>query len=286
MSSFSIDWLDLREPADLAARAPQLASQALQWLGAQHKDTAARIVVDLGSGTGSTLRALARIGASLQPTPPQLLWRLVDWNGALLNEALRRHGKGGWVEDYQADLNQVDELPLGSAHLVSASALFDLVSRDFIDALVARLDTQHTAIYAALNYDGTTQWSPKHPLDDAILAVFNQDQRRDKGFGVALGPDCTAYLQQALEQRGYKVSCCASPWQLNARRLPQHLPLVEALIEGIYAAVLEQAAGEVADKTAGGLTPADCAEWKAYRLAQAAQGDCIVGHWDLLALPA
>lgn len=266
MSGFSISWLDLREPADFAARDKALATRAIEWLGqAADPISPDRIVVDLGSGTGSTLRALTALGAN------NIVWRLVDLDGKLLNEALRRHGKNYLIEDYQADLTIIAELPLTGANIVSASALFDLASPAFIDALINRLDARKTAVYAALNYDGSTNWIPAHPLDEKILAAFNQDQLRNKGFGPALGPNCTAYLQQVLEQKGYAVEIRPSPWQLGAK----DQAMLGELINGIAAAVTEGYE----------LLATQIDEWKAFRLAHLADGTCTIGHWDLLALP-
>lgn len=266
MSSFSIAWLDLREAADFAARDKNLVTQVLQWLGqAADPISPDRIIVDLGAGTGSTLRALTKLGAS------NLVWRLVDLDGKLLDEALRRHGKNYLIEDYQADLNIIGELPLTGAHIVSASALFDLASADFIDALINRIDARKTAVYTALNYDGTTTWTPAHPLDEKVLAAFNQDQHTDKGFGPALGPDCTAYLKQALENKGYTVNIHPSPWQLTAK----DAQMQQELINGIAAAV----------KEGYGLNPDELSEWKNFRIANLTAGSCTLGHWDLLALP-
>lgn len=266
MSSFSIAWLDLRESADFAARDKNLVAQALHWLGqAADPISPDRIIVDLGAGTGSTLRALTKLGAN------NLVWRLVDLDGKLLDEALRRHGKNYLVEDYQADLNIIGELPLTGARIVSASALFDLASADFIDALIERIDARKTAVYTALNYDGTTTWTPSHPLDEKVLAAFNQDQHTDKGFGPALGPDCTAYLKQALENKGYAVSIHPSPWQLNAK----DAQMQQELINGIAMAVSE----------GYDLNVDELIAWKIFRIANIANGNCSIGHWDLLALP-
>lgn len=266
MSSFSIAWLDLREPADLAARDKSLVKNALDWLGQKDDPISPdRILVDLGAGTGSTLRALTKFGAS------NFVWRLVDLDGKLLDEALKRHGKQLLIEDYQADLTVVNELPLTGANIITASALFDLVSREFCDALVARIDSRKTVIYAALNYDGTTQWNPPHPLDELVLTTFNQDQLRDKGFGPALGPHATDYLKTQLEHAGYTVQLAQSPWVLTGE---QH-QLVEALITGIASAVVHYA-----DIDANALN-----SWKTFRLEHAATGRCTLGHWDLLALP-
>lgn len=265
MSSFSISWLDLREPADFAARDKSLVKTALDWLG-QKEDPISpdRILVDLGAGTGSTLRALCKLGAS------DFVWRLVDVDGDLLDEALRRHGKQLLIEDYQADLNVINELPLTGANIVTASALFDLASREFCDALIARLDSRKTGFYAALNYDGKMQWNPVHPLDEIVTAAFNQDQLRDKGFGPALGLHATDYLKEHLESAGYRVQIAPSPWQLNG----EYKELVRELINGISNAV------SIYDIDAAALN-----EWKVFRLQHLEDGDCFIGHLDLLALP-
>lgn len=267
MSGFSVAWLDLRERADIAARDKALAARALQWMSAT--PDAIPLIVDLGSGTGSTLRALSsRVGAC---PAGDIVWRLVDHDPTLLNEALRRHGKTHIIEDYEADLCAIDSLPLTGARLVSASALFDLVSRDVVDRLAAKLAQQGTGLYAALNYDGRTEWNPPHPLDSKVLEAFNKDQRRDKGLGPALGPESGEYLQKAFETAGYEVTVADSPWLLGAA----DSAMISELIRGIAAAVAE----------GYGLNTVALQEWESYRLAHAGSGTCTVGHNDIVALP-
>lgn len=266
MCSFSIDWLDLREPADFAARDKSLAQTLLSWLTRQSVAS----VVDLGAGTGSTLRAFSRL-ASIELIQ-KLSWTLVDLDKNLLDEAVRRHQHQYALKIFRADLTNVANLPLENMQLVSASALFDLASADFIDALLTRLDAKSTAFYAALNYDGTTQWYPSHPLDEKVLAAFNRDQLRDKGFGPALGPGATDYLKLVLAKKGYRLWVKPSPWELDEK----NEKLVRELICGIAAAVAQT---DDQDLQKG------LADWQEYRLANAATGKCIIGHWDLLALP-
>ncbi len=288
MSGFSIDWLNLREAADRAARDAHLQQQAAGWLAAAPRETRADarsfqelapaagptatgdsknpVVVDLGAGTGSTLRALSSVRA-LSVVNPE--WRLVDLDGQLLAEAERRHSRTHRLKCHRLDLTRVTELPLTGARLVTASALFDLASRDFCDALVAQLAVEHTALYAALNYDGLTQWTPEHSLDAAVLEAFNRDQLRDKGFGPALGPGATDYLAARMAAAGFSVFTAVSPWRLAAA----DRVLVEELITGIAGAV------------APVLDPVDLEEWRHFRLHHAATGICVVGHRDLLALP-
>lgn len=259
---FSSAWLDLREPADRAARDAGLATQVLAWL--RPTDSGRALIVDLGAGTGSTLRALTAGGADVD-------WRLVDHDPRLLAEAGRRHGAQPGVTLHPGDLRDPAALPLAGAHLVTASALFDLVSQPVLEALAQRIVALGEGFYAALNYDGSTHWQPSHPLDDAVLAAFNQDQRRDKGLGPALGPDSGAALAAVFIQRGYRVSTADSPWVLG----PQDHALVRELIGGIADAVMH----------GHGLDPEAVQAWRAFRLAAAASGHCQVGHLDVLALP-
>ncbi|MDA0688165.1 MAG: class I SAM-dependent methyltransferase [Proteobacteria bacterium] len=273
MSGFSIDWLSMREPADREARDQVLLQSARQWLQAAGAQPAT--VVDLGAGTGSTLRTfIGSHDAELHNYPP-LHWRLVDQDAALLAEARRRHSLHTGLEVYELDLMRTEALPLADARLVTASALFDLVSAEFVqrllDAMAEQSVSQKPALYAALNYDGSTDWTPVHPLDGAVLAAFNLDQQRDKGFGPALGPGATDYSLEQCERLGYEVYTASSPWQLDGK----DSELVAALIDGIAQAVNGNPA----------IDAAALQDWLQFRHAHVATGSCRVGHTDLLALP-
>jgi hypothetical protein len=244
--SFDTAWLDLREPADHAARDAGLLRTFAEAL-----PDAPRIV-DLGSGTGSTLRA---VSAAL----PHAQWRLTDHDPALLSEAKRRAPHAETLEvDLARDLSRALS---GEADAITASALIDLVSAEWLDALVA--GARGRTLYIALSYDGHEEWSPAHEDDAEIFAAFQAHQRGDKGFGPALGPEAVFYLKTALLDAGYQVETAASPWQVGPG------PLMESLATGIAGAAQE--AG-VSAQTAENWLKArrDCA-------------GCSVGHIDLLA---
>ncbi len=265
MSSFRVDWLDRREDADRRARDGGLLARARRWLTAVPQPVA----VDLGAGTGATVRALA--GSGTEP----LTWRLVDHDRGLLAEAERRHGGRHRIETCPADLTRVDTLPLDGARLVTASALFDLVSAGFIESLAAAISRQNernpVGLYSALTYDGMTHWTPVHPLDDAVLAAFNRDQGRDKGFGPALGPEAGTCMEHVFRRAGFVVQTADSPWVLDGT---DHR-LVSDLIDGIAGAVARDPA----------LDAAALEEWKQFRHQNVLSGTCTVGHTDVLALP-
>lgn len=276
MSGFSIDWLSMREPADREARDPALLQRARQWL----RDAGARpaTVVDLGAGTGSTLRSFIDDQEAERHNDSPVHWRLVDQDAALLAEARRRHSLHTGLEVYELDLMRTQTLPLADARLVTASALFDLVSTTFVqrllDAMAEQNVSQKPALYAALNYDGSTLWTPAHPLDAPVLAAFNRDQQRDKGFGPALGPRATEFSLEQCERLGYEVYMASSPWQLDGKE-GKHRALVAALIDGIAQAVSSDPAIEATALQ----------DWLQFRQAHVATGTCQVGHTDLLALP-
>ena len=269
MSGFSIEWLNLREVSDHRARDKNLLKNAVDWLNnLQTKD---RVIVDLGSGTGSTIRCLQRFTTQL----PSIQWRLVDNDPEVLAEAIDRHSNDHSVESFLVDLSETQKLPLDSVSMITASALFDLVSENFIQELCQLVkeknDYRPVGLYSALNYDGCIKWTPSHPLDAAILVNFNTDQRRDKGFGPALGPDASDFLQSQFNVIEFQCLSANSPWLLDSG---DYL-LTETLINGISKVALQT----------DGLTNSDVLSWKAFRIKNIRTGSCFLGHTDILVLP-
>jgi len=251
---FSADWLALREPADHAARDEALLSAAATAAGP------APVIVDLGCGTGSTVRAF---GGHVAQTAS---WRLVDNDPDLLTHATR--AAGGKATTHQIDLRDLDALPLDGASLVTASALLDLCSRDWVAGLAQRLAARGLPFYAALNYDGVMNWTPHDDADDAVTLAFNRHQRGDKGFGPALGPDAASAIADVFAAAGYRVVEAESPWRLGA----DHAALQRELVQGIAEAAHEAGAAEARS-------------WGSTRTTAAERALCHIGHRDLLALP-
>ena len=248
---FSPDWLALREPADGAARDAALLARAVEAAGPEP------VILDLGCGTGSTTRAMA------DQLPKGTQWRLLDGDQALLDRARDEVGAG--PEFILQDLSDVDALPLDGVTLVTASALLDLVSEDWVKALTDRLNVP---FYAALSYDGAMAWAPESASDRDVETFFNRHQRSDKGLGRALGPDAGPRAAALFEAAGFDVTLAQSPWDLG----PDMAALQTLLNDGIAAAAEE-----------AGLS--DAPKWADTRRKTADQGRTRVGHIDLLALP-
>nr|CAD6607080.1 class I SAM-dependent methyltransferase [Rhizobium sp. Khangiran2] len=263
MSGFDKDWLALRETADRAARDMGLVGELATYLQGMDRP----FILDIGCGTGSTLRSLQ------DHLPRPTGWLLLDYDPLLLEEAAQRAGTNPNIAFRQRDLNDIAGLPLEKASVVTASALFDLCSEEFCAALADRLAAAGCGLYAALNYDGVMRWSLEHPLDGQMTDLFNRHQRTDKGFGPALGPDATASLAGHLKARGFTVTTAESPWRLDE----SSTALQAEFLRGLRRPLLE--GSEMPD------TAID--EWLEFRLAAiGTQGaSCLIGHRDLLALP-
>lgn len=272
---FSADWLQQREPFDTAARDE----------AARHLQLAARLpamapppgtpwrVIDLGCGTGANQRWLApRLGGPQQ-------WLVVDHDAALLRgwpPNVSGPGFEASIVCRQLDLaRHLDALPWHAAHLVTASALLDLVSADWLQRLVSHAVAARAAMLFTLSVDGLHDWEPGDPLDSTVGRLFARHQRRDKGFGPALGAAAVPALRRALQGSGYRVFSAASDWRIQSLESAHAGALHHALVDGIAHAACEQEPASIAALEA----------WRQRRHAKAASGSLRVGHVDLLALP-
>jgi hypothetical protein len=280
-------WLALREPADFAARSATLADAM-----ARRLDTRDPVrVVDLGTGTGSNLRYL------LDRLPPRQEWLLVDRDRRLLAEVADRMKAWASARDYQVgcehdvvilrrderecriDTRQMDlgvleddEIFRGR-NLVTASALLDLVSVEWLCALAGQCQIHGCATLFSLSYNGESQSLPREREDDEIRGLMNRHQRTDKGFAPAAGPEASAAAARAFQALGYDVRQERTDWILG----PESSELQRQLIEG-----WAQAAREIAPEYTGVIR-----DWLARRLEHLSQGRSriVVGHEDIAAWP-
>ena len=262
------NWLALRESADAAARSVTL-TRALAGVLPRH--TPLRIV-DLGSGRGSNVRYLT----GYLPSPQQ--WLLVDQDAALLAEvpaamsATQRQECD--IETRRMNLGTLVPEIFSGRDLVTASALLDLVSEDWLGSLAAHCSATGAVVLFALTYNGQSRCSPAEPEDDAIRELMNRHQwTSDKGFGPAAGPDAVDCAARCFAGVGYQVRREASDWVLpaDARELQRQL------MQG-----WADAATEIAPEESAWI-----GDWLARRLAHVASGHSIVtvGHEDLAAWP-
>ncbi|MXN66606.1 glycosyl transferase family 1 [Stappia sp. GBMRC 2046] len=265
MSGFSSEWLSLRAPVDARARNEEVTAAFLERLP---QDRPIRIV-DLGSGTGATVMALApRIHAKQR-------WTLLDNDPALLTIAGNRAREFPdiEIETSLANLSRgIDASALERADAVTTSAFLDLVSAEWIDGLVAALAERRLPFLAFLTYDGRAKLDPPHAFDEAIRLAMNRHQKTDKGLGSALGPDAAQFALQRFISAGFTVVAGASDW----RTLAGEKAFQTVLLDGWASAARE--IGEEEAKVQG---------WREERqsLLEAGGLTSMVGHVDFAAFP-
>jgi hypothetical protein len=265
MSGFTADWLALREPFDARARNAGVRDAAVAALG----DRSVVGIVDLACGTGSTLRALAPHIAARQH------WRLVDNDlGLLLRASDTARPARVTVTTKPVDLVRDLEIALdGAIDLVTASALIDLVSAEWLERLAIEVAARSLPIYLALSYDGVVSLTPADAQDGALIAAVNAHQQTDKGFGPALGPQAVAAAIARFEAVGYAVVQGRADWLMQ----PADRDMQRQLLDGWAAAAREM----------GDVALADTAAWLTRRrgAVDAGRSSITVGHVDLFARP-
>ncbi len=251
MSGFSPEWLALREPADLAARSRNVMNVCADYF----KTRAEVRICDMGAGTGASVHAFARLFSTAK-------WTLVDHDAGNLAVAKQRRPE---IATKVCDFAQNPDCWPDDTTLVTATALLDLTSRDWIDRFVTALRAKRLPLLCTLTVNDALSLTPSQPLDAKVFDAFRKHQHGDKGFGPAMGGDAAAYLEAALKNAGYEITADDSPWRVARGEL------LRQLLEGTANAVRET-----------GRVP-DIDTWLS--TAQTETTLFVVGHRDVFAIP-
>jgi hypothetical protein len=257
----SSDWLDLREPADAAARSRELVRE-LRGRLPEHRPL---VMHDLACGSGSMGRWLG----PLLPGPQR--WILHDRDPDLL--ALAQALVPGPVEARHGDIIKLSSADFAGADLITASALLDLLTADELAALVATCAGAGCPVLFTLSVTGRVQLLPADPLDARVAASFDAHQRRLTSRGRLLGPDAVGAAVEAFRALGAEVVVKPSPWRLGA----EESPLAAEWFDGWIGAACEQDSALAAE--------AELYRLRRRREAEAGYLAVTVGHADLLVLP-
>ncbi|EAQ00791.1 hypothetical protein JNB_11469 [Janibacter sp. HTCC2649] len=280
-------WLELREPADAAARSRSLVTTlAAELEGRAHEGAALtirdrwgesvshrRIVVhDLGGGGGTMRRWLA------PQLPGPQHWVRHDGDSELLHDTaadpVRPTTNGGAVTDETrpGDLTRLAPQDLIGASLVTGSALLDRLTAAEIGRLVGSVVAAACPALLTLTVAGHITLRPSDPWDAVLEAALNDHQRRTLGDRELLGPDAARVAADSFRAVGWSVELAASPWRLGT----ESAELAGEWLESWVDAACEQR------PELGEIGPA----YLARRRRQLARGLAVtVHHVDLLALP-
>lgn len=265
----SAEWLALREPADMAARASELVEEVRSYL-----PTEGRVAVhDLGCGTGSMARWLA-----VRLSGPQH-WVMYDRDVNLLSLAAAdppgpaADGAPVTFETRRRDITRLDPGELADADLITASALLDMMTAEELDRLVITCAEARCPVLLTLSVAGRVELTPPDPLDRCVTEAFNAHQRRTTGARRLLGPDAVCAAVDGFTRLGVDVRLRPSPWRLG----PDQAALAAEWFTGWLAAACEER------PELDAMAPS----YARRRSAEAAAGllTVTVHHQDLLARP-
>lgn len=259
-------WLHLRGPADVRARtthAADLTALLNRHLTHRLHDDGVVRLVDVGSGTGTGAAWLR------DRLPWEQDWRLVDHDPRLL--AVAPATGEGWARVVVAGVADLPALLADDpAHVVTCQALLDILTAEEADAVIVPAVASGAALLLSLNVTGEVEISPPHPDDALVADAFDAHQRR----AGRLGPDAGDYAARVLRDHGYNITMAATSWHLDAAESA----LTRVWLEGRASAAAEQRPDQ-AGRIGRWLENRD---W----LAQQGELTAVVGHVDVLALPA
>jgi hypothetical protein len=265
----STGWLALREPADAAARAPELVDHLRREL-----PSSGRLVIhDLGCGSGGMGRWLA----PLLPGPQH--WVAHDRDADLLAAAAANlpgpaaDGSAVTVETRHSNITRLQAGDLTDATLITASALLDLLTEEELSRLIDACAGGGCPALLTLSVVGCVRLTPPDPIDQRVARAFDAHQRRSTARGRLLGPDAVTLAADEFARIGATVHVRPSPWRLGA---PQS-ELASEWFSGWFGAACEQQLELARDTDV----------YARRRLAQARAGQLgvTVEHADVLILP-
>lgn len=266
----SAAWLALREPADAAARSPDLAEAVQRCLTPRGLVT----VHDLGCGTGSMARWLGPRLSGHQR------WVMYDRDGDLLALAAAQppdaasDGAPVTTETCQRDISRLNAAELAGADLVTASALLDVMTTVELERVVSLCAGAGCPALLTLSVTGRVELDPPDPFDRAVAEAFNDHQRRTTGTRRLLGPDAVEVAVDVFTRHGFDVAVRPSPWRLG----PDQAALTAEWLTGWVSAACEQRPE----------LRSEAVTYRRERLTGARAGrlSVTVQHADLLARPA
>ena len=207
-------WLELRERADAAARSTRLVHRLRAVL-----PEGPLAIHDLGCGSGSMTRWLAPrldgpqhwVGHDQDP-------RLLELAAETDQQMTAADGSAVSVETRTGDLARLASAELADAHLVTASALLDILTDQELCHLIDTcLDAGCPALFV-LTVAGRVDLDPPDPWDDVVAEAFNAHQRQPARGDRLLGPDALAAARRRFAGAGAEVVQASSPWRLGPRR--------------------------------------------------------------------
>ena len=285
-TNFTTDWLTERFRFDAAARNKLVEGTCLNlFQEADHLH-----IVDIGAGHGSNFFYL------FPKIKQQQTWTFVELNTGLLEASLKRIARFATDQQYpvkqeknwisfkiggkeikvvglNASFLQLNEVvPLSEVDLVTAGAVFDLLSVDLFERFASLLVQTRTPLLSTINYLGMAMF-PEKERDAFYLQLYNNHMLRQQDFGQSMGPHCVEHMKAYFQKNSVATALGESNWEVGTNDHRMHQFLLGFMKEAI-GELLETAEEQRA-----------LASWLADKESMVKKGELItqVFHQDLVA---
>lgn len=222
-------WLEHRFSSDEDARNPNIEKKFIEYFS--DRDTLS--ILDAGAGTGNNFCYLFEKLANRQQE-----WILLEQDNEMImncrdrlsvfaqqknyrfsqegdNFILEANNKKAQIQLLQGQLQNIKDLTdMEKLDVVTANALFDLVSYDQFDTFASQLACYQVCLMATLNYYETS-FLPFSEEDGRYINYFHTHMTRPQDFGEAMGPNCSEEMLDLLAAHEMKSEQESSQWHLK-----------------------------------------------------------------------
>ncbi len=233
--NFDPSWLDERFAFDSAARNEVVEETLLSFTGKKEQLT----IVDIGSGTGSNAVYF------FDKFPYQQQWYFLELDPLLLRYSLSRLGAIAAQRKMETDLDlnslkvkgvtkkininticdsflEIDKLlDLKSVDVVTAGAVFDLLSVQQFEDFARLLHENGVALLSTLNYAGMS-FSDDDPLNNHYVDLYEQHMVRDQEYGHSLGKEVTNVMTDFYDKNKINYHIGKSVWNIHEQARKMH----------------------------------------------------------------
>lgn len=245
-TGFEIGWLNERFRFDSQARNKNVEQICINYF----QDDPVLNIVDIGSGTGSNGLYL------MERFPQNQHWTFVELNPALANASIENIYSFAQEKAYEIEIGKEhlllqkgqqkiqiriitesfleieNHVDLKQTDLLTANAVFDLLTESMLLTLLQKLWHNRVALLSTINYDGMAFW-PASKADQIYIQLYEAHMQRPQAFGQALGPETMPCLIKICEAHKKLFTAGESNWQIAEIDITMHQLLLDYLKEGI-----------------------------------------------------
>jgi hypothetical protein len=221
-------WLEHRYASDEAARNPSIEKKFIKYFS--ERDS--MHIMDAGAGTGSNFRyffskladeqhwILLEQDAGLVAACREKLIEFASKHQYRVEEqaeqiTIRSEYKSAHIQFLRGKLQDIKDLTdLKQLDVVTANALFDLVSYEQFDTFASEIACYQVCLMATLNYYETS-FLPFSAEDGSFIQHYHTHMMRPQDFGAAMGPNCTEEMLDLLAAHEMKCEQEGSQWHLK-----------------------------------------------------------------------